>query len=309
MKRADFWVLPTLAALVLTGYVCAAAPAPAVSVAGQQVTFAGTVKRVEAGPQAALFTGDNGQDFVLDLSRAKILLPSGIKSLAPGQRGTVSGLGNSDGSIAVSRFQILPPLPAAALAAAVPEPLDVTVRGTVEAVNFETGAFVLRVNTHTRTVFVTPDTDASGLGPAASGAFPVQPGRRVTVGGALQPNGTLLAGVLTAKEDLDYVTAASQANRVLFGMVSSPANKLRGRDFRIRLADGTEVKVGSLHSISVRRAGRLISIYDLNRRDQVRVTGRQRGADFEAARVDVLAPPPDAAPARDIPEPSVRVGL
>ena len=295
--------------LLLAGRICSASPAPAVSVAGQQVTFAGTVKRVEAGPHAALFTGDNGQEFVLDLSQAKVILPSGVKALTPGQRGMVSGLGNSDGSIAVRRFQILPPPPASALIAAAPEPLDITVRGTVEAVNFETGSFVLRVNTHTRTVFVTPDTDVSGLGPAASGAFPAQPGRRVTVGGALQPNGTLLAGVLTVKEDLDYQTAPAQANRVLFGTVSAPANKLRGRDFRIRLADGTEVKIGSLHSIPVRRTGRLVSVYDLNRRDQVRVTGRLRGIDFEAARVDVLAPPPDAAPVGDVPRPPVRPGL
>ena len=306
--RADFWTLPVLAVLALTGSVCSAAPAPPVSVAGQQVTFAGTIKRVEAGPHAALFTGDNGQDFVLDLSRANVLLPNGIRSLTPGQRGTVSGLGNSDGSIAVRRFQILPPPPAPAPVAAIPEPLDITVRGTVEAINFEMGSFVLRVNTHTRTVFVTPDTAISGLGPAASGAFPVQPGRRVTVGGALQPNGALLAGVLTGKGDLDYQTAPAQANRVLFGTVSSPANKLRGRDFRIRLTDGTEVKIGSPHSVPVRRAGRLVSVYDLNRRDQVRVTGRLRGTDFEAARVDVLAQPPDTAPA-GTPEPTGRPGL
>lgn len=302
--RADFWTLPALAALVLTGTVCSAAPPPAVSVAGQQVTFAGTIKRVEAGPHAALFTGDNGQDFVLDLSQATVILPNGVKSLTPGQRGTVSGRGNSDGSIAVRRFQILPPPSAPVSIAAAPEPLDVTVRGTVEAVNFETGSFVLRVNTHTRTVFVTPDTDISGLGPAALGAFPVQPGRRVTVGGALQPNGTLLAGVLTGKENLNYGTAANQANRVLFGAVSSPANKLRGRDFRIRLADGAEIKIGSPRNTPVRRSGRLVSVYDLNRRDQVRVTGRLHGEDFVAARVDVLAPPPDTVTA-----PTARPGL
>ena len=307
--RADFRTLPTLALLVLTGSVCSAAPPPAIAVAGQQVSFAGTIKRVEAGPHAALFTGDNGQDFVLDLSRAKVLLPNGIKALTPGQRGTVSGLGNSDGSIAVRRFQILPPPLVPAAITAVPEPLDVTVRGTVEAVSLGTGSFVLRVNTHTRTVYVTPDTDITGLGPAASGAFPAQPGRRVTVGGALQPNGPLLAGVLTGREDLNYQTAATQANRILFGTVSSPANKLRGRDFRIRLADGTEVKIGSSRSAPVRRAGRLISVYDLSRRDQVRVTGRLRGSDFVAGRVDVLAPPPDAAPAGEATPAAGRPGL
>ncbi len=302
------WYVPAVAVLLLAGGICSAAPAPAVSVAGQQVTFAGRIKRVEAGPHAALFTGDNGQDFVLDLSQARVILPNGVKSLMPGQRGMVSGLGNSDGSIAVRRFQILPPPPVPAPIAAVPEPLDITVRGTVEAVILETGSFVLRVNTHTRTVYVTPDTDVSGLRPAASGAFPVQPGLRVTVGGALQPNGTLLAGVLTDKEDLTYQTAANQANRVLFGAVSSPANKLRGRDFRIRLADGTEVKISSPHSVPIRRTGRPVSVYDLNRRDQVRVTGRLRGSDFVASRVDVLAPPPDAVPAGAA-EPAGRPGL
>ena len=301
--RSDLRGIGAAMALLLLGSACGAAPAPPVSIAEQQVAFAGTIKRVEAGPHAALFTGDNGQDYVLDLSQAKVILPPGVRSLQPGQRGTLSGRGNSDGSIAVSRFQILPPPPTPAPTLALPEPLDLTTRGTVEAVNYALGSFVLRVNTHTRTVFVTPDTDVSGLGPAANG-FPVQPGRRVTVGGALQPNGTLLAGVLTDKEDLDFRTPPGFANRILFGTVSSPANKLRGRDFRLRLADGTETKINSTRSIPVRRLGRQISVYDLSRRDTVRLIGRLQGSDFEAARIDVLAPPPDTTTA-----PAARPGL
>lgn len=293
LMRVGLGSIGAVTVWLLTGSVCAAAPAPPVSIAGQHVTFAGTVKRVEAGPHAALFTSDNGQDYVLDLSQAKVVLPAGTKQLQPGERGYVSGQGNSDGSIAVTRFQILPPPPAPVPTPATPEPLDLTVRGTVEAVNYALGSFVLRVNTHTRTVFVTPDTDIVGLGPSAANGFPVQPGRRVTVGGSLQPNGTLLAGVLTDKEDLDYRTPPSLSNRVLFGTVSSPANKLRGRDFRLRLAEGTETKINSSRAIPVRRSGRQISVYDLNRRDMVRLIGRLKGTDFEAARIDVLTSPPD----------------
>ncbi len=304
--RINLWSAAA-AVLLLRGSVCAAAPVPPVSVAGQQVAFAGTIKRVEAGPHAALFTGDNGPDYLLDLSQAKVSLPPGIKTLAAGQRGTVTGLGNSDGSIAVSRFQILPPSSVPLPIFAAPEPLDLTTRGTVEAVNYTLGSFVLRINTHTRTVFVTPETGVSGLGPALNG-FPVQPGRRVTVGGSLQPNGTLLAGVLTDKGDLDFRTPPGSANRILFGLISSPANKLRGRDFRVRLADGTETKINSSRSIPVRRSGRQISVYDLSRRDTARLIGRFKGTDFEAARVDVLAPPPNpvVVPAGGVP---ARVGL
>ena len=190
----------------------------------------------------------------------------------------------------------------------VPEPLDFTVRGTVEAIDLERGAFVLRINTHTRTIFVTPDTDVSGL-PGAGAGFPVQPGQRVTVGGSLQPEGTVLAGLLTAKEDVDYHTPAGLSNRILFGTVSSPANKLGHRDIKIRLAGGSgEAKIIVPRSIPVRRSGDQISVYDLSRRDSVRVTGRLAGTEFHAARIDVLAAA-DASPADTPPLPAAKPGL
>lgn len=277
-------------------------------ISGQQVTLAGTLRRVEAGPHAALFAGDDGRQYVLDLSQAKIVLPNGVKvPLTPGTRGLVSGLGNTDGSITVSRFQAVSASIVTAPTPNVPEPLDFTVRGTVEAIDLERGAFVLRINTHTRTVFVTPDTDISGL-PAAGTGFPVQPGQRVTVGGSLQPEGTVLAGLLTTKEDVNYHTLGDQPDRILFGTVSSPANKYGHRDIKIRIADGggTEAKIVIPRGIPVRRLGSQISVYDLSRRDSVRVTGRLAGTEFRAGRIDVLAPPPEAVPASNMP---VRPGL
>ena len=277
-------------------------------ISGQHVTLAGTLKRVEAGPHAALFVGDDGRNYVLDLSQAKIVLPGGVHlPLLAGARGTVAGLGNPDGSITVSRLQLLP-LPRAPIVTAPAEPVDLTVRGTVEAIDLEHGAFVLRVNTHTRTVYVTPDTDVSGLNGASPDAFPAQPGQRVTVGGSLQPDGTVLAGLLTAKEDVNYLTGPSHPNRILFGIVSSPANKLGQRDIKLRLADGTETKIVVPRSIRVRRSGAQISVYDLNRRDSIRVTGRTSGTDFRAARLDVLNSA-DTAPAGDASASPARPGL
>ena len=180
------------------------------------------------------------------------------------------------------------------------EPPDLTVRGTVESADFERGSFVLRVNTHTRIVFVTEDTDISGLGRVADDHFPVHPGQRVTVGGYLQPNGTVLAGVLTLKENINYVAAASRPNRIVIGSVTSPANKLLRRDIKIRTADGgTDLKIKIPRGIPIRRLGRLISVYDLSLRDTVRVTGRLNGPDFQAARIDVLAPSLDTALGRE----------
>ncbi len=285
--------------LLPLGGVCAADPAASVPVAGQHVVLAGTVKRVEAAAQAALFTGDNGHDYLLDLSAAKVVLPPGA-ALKPGARGAVTGLGNSDGSIAVSRFQLLAPAVPAPIPTAA-EPLDYTVRGTAEAVDLALGAFTLRVRTRTRTVYVTPDTDTHGLLPAAKG-FPVSPGQRVTVGGSLQPNGTVLAAVLTDRTDLDYRSLPDAPNRILFGPVSSAPNKLRSRDFKVGAASGTETSVRVPRGIPIRRTGRQISVFDLSRRDTVRLTGRLSGADFRAARIDVLAPPPDTEPESPTPK-------
>ena len=303
--RANFWGAVAAAAALAVGSGMVQAQAPRLPIAGQNVTLAGTLKQVEQGPHEALFAGDDGRQYELDLAQAKILLPDGVRSpLLPGMRGTVSGLGNADGSITVSRFQVLPAAPLIPPDGS--EPPDVTVRGTVETVNFEQGVFVLRINTHRRTVFVTADTVVSGLGNAAPGQFPVQPGQRVTVGGSLQPNGTLLAGLLTTKEDVNYLTAAGLPNRVLLGTVSAPANKLNHRDVKIRLADGTETKISVPRGIPIRRLGLQISVYDLSRRDQVRVTGRVTDTDFRAFRIDVLAPTSDAAGA---PAGAARPGL
>ena len=307
-----------LTAFVLLGGFCGAAHTQthSDSISEQHITIAGTLKRVETGLHGVTLTGDDGKDYPLDISHAQITLPSGRSALMPGMRAVVSGRLNLGGSITAGRLQAFPaalPIPPAAppIAAAGGEPLDLTVRGTVEVVDLERGSFVLRVSAHTRIVFVTEDTDTSGLGLVAAGRFPVQPGQRVTVGGALQPNGTVLAGLLTAKENVNYLTAAGRPNRVLIGAVSSAPNKLFSRDFKVRTADGggIETKIQVPHGIPIRRMGRSISVYDLSRRDTVRITGRINDSEFQAARIDVLAPSPDAALGSEPPTRSARPGL
>ena len=288
--------------------------AAAQSLAGQHITVVGAIKQVDAGGHEVTFAGDDKNQYTLDIARAKVTLPPDVRGgLVPGMRAYVSGEGREDGTIAVSLFRVqsvpAPPVPIHPTEIKSAEPLDVTVRGTVDSVDLEEGAFVLRISRHTRTVFVTADTDLSGLGPIPADRFPVRPGQRVTVGGALQPNGTVLAGVLTHKEDIDYITAANQPNRVLVGAVLSVAGKLRGRDVNIRSADGTETKIQVPRDIPIRRLGRPISVHDLNSRDRVRVTGRMVGAEFRAARIDVLAPLPGSVPSADTDDAPTRPGL
>ncbi|MGI4790113.1 MAG: hypothetical protein ACRYFS_14825 [Janthinobacterium lividum] len=306
-----------LAALILaSGFQEAARtqtlPQPA-STAGQHLTIIGVIKNVGIGTDRLLFAGGDGRTYTLDISHAKVTVPSGARpQLTPGMRAYVSGQGRLGGTIIVSRFQVLPvALPRLAAASVIPEtadPLDFTVRGTVEGIDFEHGAFILRINTHTRIIYVTADTDISGLSAVAAGRFPVQPGQRVTVGGSLQPDGTVLAGLLAVKGDVDYRTAPDQPNRVLMGAISSPPNKFRSRDMKIRTEDGTETKIIVPRGIPIRRSGRSISVYDLTSRDEIRVTGRVIETDFHAARIDVLAPLPVPAPASEASPPS-RPGL
>lgn len=195
--------------------------------------------------------------------------------------------------------------PAAATPSAAADVPDLKVRGTVMAVDPRRGAFTLRVSGHDRTVYVTPDTDTSALGPDAADRFPVARNQRVSVGGALQPDGSVLAALLTPSRRIAYVRAPGQPDRILFGHISSRSGRLRGRDIKIRLANGTETKIRVARGILIRRAGRPISVHDLKGDDDIRVVGTRDRDDLRAARIDVLAPLPSPPPS---PLPAQAVG-
>ena len=173
-----------------------------------------------------------------------------------------------------------------------PDVPDAKLRGTVTALNLRRGAFVLRVNDHAWTVFVTPDTDVTALGPTVADRFPVTLGERVSLGGPVQPDGTVLAVLLTQSREIVYTSGPDQPNRILFGRISSRSGRLRGRDIKIRNGDGVETKIKVGHSILIRRVGRPISVHDLSGDDDIRVVGTRDGMDIKAARIDVLTPLP-----------------
>ncbi len=182
------------------------------------------------------------------------------------------------------------PTPTAPITA--PDVPDAKLRGTVTALDFRRGAFTLRVNSKPWTIYVTPDTDVTALGPLAVSKFPVNAGERISVGGPVQPDGTVLAVLLTQSRDIAYTSGPDQPNRILFGRISSRSGRLRGRDIKIRSADGVETKIKVGHGILIRRAGRPISVHDLNGDDDIRVVGTRDAADVKAARIDVLTPSP-----------------
>lgn len=195
-----------------------------------------------------------------------------------------------------------------------PDVPDAKLRGTVTALDFRRGAFVLRVNDHAWTVFVTPDTDVTSLGPLTADRFPVKMGERISLGGPVQPDGTVLAVLLTQSRDINYTSGPNQPNRILFGRISSRSGRLRGRDIKIRSADGAETRIKVGHGILIRRTGHPISVHDLNGGDDIRVVGIRDGTDIKAARIDVLTPlsapvtAPPKAPEKPSPVPA-RPGL
>ncbi len=176
--------------------------------------------------------------------------------------------------------------------AAAPDVPDAKLRGTVTALDLRRGAFVLRVNDHPYTIYVTPDTNIAALGLSAANRFPVTLAERISVGGPVQPDGSVLAVLLTTSRDIDYTSGPDQPNRILFGRISSRSGRLRGRDIKIRGADGLETKIKVGHGILIRRSGRPISVHDLTGSDDIRVVGTRDGTDIKAARIDVLAPLP-----------------
>ncbi len=195
-----------------------------------------------------------------------------------------------------------------------PDVPDAKLRGTVTALDFRRGAFTLLVKDHLWTIYVTPDTDVVALGTINADRFPVTLGGRVSVGGPVQPDGTVLAVLLTQSRDITYTSGPEQPDRILFGRISSRSGRLRGRDIKIRSADNVETKIKVGHGILIRRTGRPISVHDLNGDDDIRVVGTRDGKDIKAARIDVLTPlsvpvtVPRKAPEKPLPVPA-RPGL
>lgn len=271
----------------------------------QSLVMDGIVGHVDANRDRVIFTGDNGRRYTLDTSQSDIMLTDGNRAgltadLSPGMRVHVSGRLLSAGIAEVEQMRVLDdsaparpranrPLGPQNATSRVARPDEIELRGTVESTDTQHGTFVVRVNDHTRTVLLADNTDLSGLGPSNPDRFPVKIGDRLTVAGALQPGGSVLAGAISFSKTVNFPLGAS-SNRIssLVGRVSAPSNRYTSRDIKIRVSDDREVKIKVPRGISIKREGRAMSVHDLQEGDQVRVTGHYDGSDFSASRIDVL---------------------
>lgn len=266
----------------------------------------GVVAHVDSTRDRLIVNRDNGQPCLLDMSEADITLPDGSQgaTLSPGMRVHVTGRQISSGLVEVTQLRVLEPArpvfsrPApsrprgpvvprgADAAAAVGE--DIQLRGTVDTIDMRRGVFVVRVQDHTRTVYLAGDTDLSGMALGDLGRFPVKPGDRVSVAGRLQPDGGVLAGAVSLGKTITLPAGVPHSDRVLFGRITSVSNRFTSRDIKIRLADNREIKVKVRRGLAIRRDGQEISVHDLRGGDDVRVTGSFDGSDFKADSLDVL---------------------
>lgn len=307
----------TLLLLGLTAAVptlMAAKPALADDAPFQSQTFAmdGVVKAVDVDRDRVTLQGSDGKAYTLDTSQSDITLIDGNKAgmtadLSPGNRVHVTGHLLSSSIAEVDQLRVLdntrpsltrPTSPRGSQDGVGAAPVPIDFRGTVASVDTRRGAFVVQVKDHTRTVLLADNTDVSGMKLPNPTLFPVNVGDRVTVAGLLQPDGDVLAGVLSLSRDVPFPAAApppAPRTPSVVGRVWATSNRYTSRDIKIHLDEnGREVKIKVPRGIPIRRNGRPISVHDLSDNDEVRVTGVYDGSDFRATRIDVLGPANDA---------------
>ena len=294
------------------------APQPAVAddapFQSQSFAMDGVIKAVDVDRDRVTFQGSDGKPYTLDTSQSDITLVDGNKAgmtadLSPGNRVRVTGHLLSSSIAEVDQLRVLddtrapaprPARPRGPQGGAEAAPVPIDFRGTVDSVGTRQGAFVVRVKDHTRTVLLADNTDVSGMKLPDPNVFPVKVGDRVTVAGVLQPDGDVLAGVLSLSRDVPFPAAPplppAPRTPTLVGRVWSTSNRYTSRDIKIHLDEsGREVKIKVPRNIPIRRDGRPISVHDLSDNDEVRVTGAYDGSDFRATRIDVLGPANDAS--------------
>ena len=256
--------------------------------AAQPFAMDGVASHVDADRDRVTFDGGEGRAYTLDTATAEIILLNGkhggiTSDLAPGMRLHVSGKRISEEIVEAETVQVLVPQAPPAAGA------DIQLRGTVDSIDTRLGAFVVRISTHTRTIYLADDTDLTGMALRDPNRFPVKIGDRVSVAGRLQPDGSVLAGAISLSKTIPIApTVNLHESKVLFGRISSVSNRYTSRDIKINLANGREVKVKVRRGLSIRRDGRAISVHDLHNEDDVRVLGDYDGTDFKAERIDVL---------------------
>jgi hypothetical protein len=257
-----------------------------------EVHLTGTLDSVDVGGSHAVIVTESGLRYTLDTGHADITTHGDAGrtgELTPEMHVQVAGEPLSDGTIRVDRIAVedngaspAPDTPVAPAPAAGPETIHL--HGSVISVDERAGSFIVHINDHTRTIFVDDSTDFSDDGQSPSGdddSLPVQAGDRVTVGGVMRPDGTVVAD--TVQDD-----GATPADAALIGRVVTPSSRYSTRDIKIRVSTDRDVTVHVPNDAPVLRDGHRISVHDLTGADVVRVDGIPDGGALQATRVVVV---------------------
>lgn len=282
----------------------------------QQFKVEGILTMVDGDRERASLTTSTGKQYDLDTQNAEIRLrdtskPVTTDRLIEGMHVSVSGTLLSHDIIAVDKLSVLPYTgstiytrkPVVATEAAIDEPFRM--RGTVVSVDDQSGMIIVRVNDHTRSIYVNQYTDLTDIHSSDDSKIGIAPGNRVTIVGVLRADGGVNADAISFNKNIEAAgwSGAKQVSRpsqtsypyiadihsrnLLFGTVTYVADKYTSRDIKIRGAGNTEVTIHVPHEASVIRSGKPISMHDLANGDSVKVSGSWDGNDFKAMRIVV----------------------
>ncbi len=257
-----------------------------------------TVTRVDIDRDRVQAVDDSGRAYTLDTYQAAIALrgtdrPGHTGDLVPGMRLHVQGTLASAEVVEVKNVQVLPFRAPRVSPTAPAGPRDtgpVTLRGTVESADSHNHLIVVRVRDHERTIYINSQTSLQDVNSDNPGHLAYLPGERVTVVGAFQQDGTILANTISRRLQPGPRTFAAPLPdlNTLIGPITKQSSRYGSRDIKVRVSVDREVTVHVPHDAQVFRADRPISVHDLAKTDVVRVRGTPDGDDFNASRIDVL---------------------
>lgn len=261
-----------------------------------------TVSQVDIDRDKVVAKGDNGRTYTVDTYRTKITLRNADRAgdtadLVPGMRVHIAGSLLASDIIEPTKIVVLPARNSPETRAETQrapvfsQDRNISLRGTVESVDNDRGSFMVKVNSHTRTVFLDDHTKLEDFSDADTDQIPFQAGDRVSVVGKLASDGTVDATLITPRildsEASAVVPPAASHGRTLLGRVADTSDYF-SRDIKIRLAVNKVITVHVPKDIPITRNGHAISVHDLQDDQVIRVTGEYDGDSFDARRIALL---------------------
>jgi hypothetical protein len=168
----------------------------------------------------------------------------------------------------------------------------ITLRGTVESVDDNSGAIVVKVKDHRRTIYADGDTEFVGVKIEDAEMLPFIPGDRVTVSGALRRDQTVMADSIALNKRVPKPAvqrSTASTLQQLTGRVSHVADKYTSRDIKIRVNGGRELTIHVPRGAIITRNRHDISMHDLMPSDTVRITAVSDDGEYTANRIDVIS--------------------